>query len=538
MSDRDRPAAAPPTSPNGNQRPPQAPPSTDPPRGAGARRWTTPFVRIADILGSLWFGVVLMVLVFLYSWLGSAGTAPFHEWFVRQTFEKTEMEWFAWWPFQLLVGLLAVSLALATVRRIRFDLPNLGVWAVHAGVLVLLLGAVIYFGRKVEGDMLVFRRTAVLAAGGAPVELPLQAGAEAVVAAADGGSYRVQITDLNPEYTLLTGAEAGRKVFAAQLAVQPFGVDGRARDTFVRQVLVDYPQFTEDVLPGRGRAAKVLGRSLVDEALQVTLAYAPTQRIFLANRAALHVRLADDGRPWAELPLPDLPRYRERLASWDDVWTAPGDTLPAPEALALDSEPKSGGAPLPSGVRVRVTGFLPFAVLQERVEAGGEGGAPLLRASIELGEQVFTPTLVADDAQHGETTLGDGLFDVRFRWLADRAELERWMHPPTPTVLLRVPALDLERVVTLTELMAGPVELAGSGYTIEGLRVVPKWSTAGPFAGGRHRGGPRRADGRVHGARARARSEADVRTRRRHTAGRAVPRPRRERREPPGPPRR
>jgi cytochrome c-type biogenesis protein CcsB len=459
---------------------------------APPRRWAASFVRAADVLGSVWFGVTLMVLLFVYGWLGSAGTAPFYEWFVRQTFEKTEMEWFAWWPLQVLVALLGLSLVLVTVRKIRPDLPNLGVWAVHLGVLVLLLGALVYFGRKLEGDVLVIRRTATLAAGGAPVELPLQAGAATVVPAGDGRSYDVQVSDLNPAYTLLTGPDAGQQTFAAQLLVQPRGADGRpAADPFVRQVLVGYPQFTEDVLPGRGRAVNALGRPLVDETLQVTLRYAPAERMFLANRAALHVRAAGSAA-WAELPLRDLPRYREVVPSPDDVWTAPGEALPAPAELTLEPAAEPGGAPLPDGLRVRVTGFLPFAVLQERVEpshappGGGDGGGdpPLVRASIELGDQVFTPTLLADDPRHGGTTLGDDLFDVRFRWLSDPAELARWLHPPTPTVVLRVPALSLERVVTLSELMAGPVELPGAGYTVEGLRVVPKWAVAGAGAVG------------------------------------------------------
>ena len=53
-------------------------------------------------------------------WVGSAGTAPFGNWFVRQTFEKTEMEWFNWWPFNLLMVLICLNLTVATLRRIPF----------------------------------------------------------------------------------------------------------------------------------------------------------------------------------------------------------------------------------------------------------------------------------------------------------------------------------------------------------------------------------------------------------------------------------
>lgn len=119
----------------------------------GRVRWAA----VLDFVGSVPFGVALLVLILAYCWIGSAGTAPFGNWFVRQAFEKTEMEWFAWWPFQVLLGTLALSLILVTWRRIPFTLPKLGVWVIHSGVLVLMAGAAIYFGSKREGDIVLFK---------------------------------------------------------------------------------------------------------------------------------------------------------------------------------------------------------------------------------------------------------------------------------------------------------------------------------------------------------------------------------------------
>jgi len=63
-------------------------------------------LRIARRLGSIWVGVSLLVLIFIYSSVGSAlppvRQGILADWlgleFLR--FEKTEMQWFAWWPFQ------------------------------------------------------------------------------------------------------------------------------------------------------------------------------------------------------------------------------------------------------------------------------------------------------------------------------------------------------------------------------------------------------------------------------------------------------
>lgn len=451
-------------------RPSSESPSSESPRSDG------PLSRLLDTIGSVGFGVTMMVLVFLYCWLGSAGTAPFYEWFVRQTFEKTEMEWFAWWPFHGLLALLSLSVVLVTVRRIRLTLPNLGVWTVHVGILVLVVGAVVYFGLKLEGDMLVFRREAVLQAGAAAVTVSLQEGAEVAVPAGGGRSYVVRVASLDPDYTLLTGEDAGKRTFAVQLFVQPFEA-GRPGVAFVRQALVGYPQYTEDVLPGRGRAVKVLGRPIVDDALQVSLRLAPSDRIFLANRAALHVRVPGS-EATAELPLPDLPRYHEYLGAWADVWNVTGDSLPDPDPLDLRPAWPEGTPPDLAAYSVRVTGFLPFAVLQERVEPGGEGGAPYVRFTVELGERTYTHSLLAGDPEHGTATVGEDLFDVTFAWVSDAATLAHWLHPPTPTVALRVPALEAETVVPLAEIMKSPVAIPGTGYEVQGLRVVPKWSLA------------------------------------------------------------
>ena len=126
---------------------------------------------VLDLFSSVRFGIVLLTLLFVYMSVGSAGILyPVHPnvfhpdaWTHAQLrqwrpFEMTEFEWFHWWPFQLLMGLLAANLVTTTLRRIPLRVVNLGVWMIHSGIIVLIIGSVIYFGTKVEGEAPVVRR--------------------------------------------------------------------------------------------------------------------------------------------------------------------------------------------------------------------------------------------------------------------------------------------------------------------------------------------------------------------------------------------
>ncbi|MEM9065271.1 MAG: hypothetical protein AAGB51_07255 [Planctomycetota bacterium] len=68
--------------------------------------------------------------------------------------EMTELEFYSWWPLQLILMLFVVNMVTATVRRIEFTFKNLGVLTVHTGIVVIALGSVYYQGLKREGDML------------------------------------------------------------------------------------------------------------------------------------------------------------------------------------------------------------------------------------------------------------------------------------------------------------------------------------------------------------------------------------------------
>ena len=73
-------------------------------------------------------------------------------------FEMTELQFYAWWPMQLLLGLFVLNMIWATIRRIEFKFVNIGVLTVHTGIVVLAVGAILYGHFKFEGDMIIRRR--------------------------------------------------------------------------------------------------------------------------------------------------------------------------------------------------------------------------------------------------------------------------------------------------------------------------------------------------------------------------------------------
>src|SRR6267142_1409358 len=87
-----------------------------------------------DLFSSVRLGIVLLALLFVYSSVGSAGVpvkinifdpaawvAP-RQW---RGLEMTEFEWFHWWPFKLIIGLICANIITTTLRRIPLNFINL-----------------------------------------------------------------------------------------------------------------------------------------------------------------------------------------------------------------------------------------------------------------------------------------------------------------------------------------------------------------------------------------------------------------------------
>ncbi|MFN7965015.1 MAG: hypothetical protein U0V87_04915 [Acidobacteriota bacterium] len=437
----------------------------------------SPLTRILDFVGSVPFGVAVLILILAYCWIGSAGLYPIPNSFVRQMVEKTEMEWFSWWPFNTLIVLLCAAVIIISVRKIPRTLPKLGVWVVHIGIVVLSIGSFIYFGTKVEGDVAVFRRELVLSIpGGETRAMLLQPGAQTVVNAG-ATQYRVQVAEINPNYELLTGSDKGKKTASVNLMINPVqnGVAGRP---FVRQLLMDYPQYTEDVIPGQGRAIKTLGRKLVDETLHADLRYHAADRFFVHHSMAIHARLP--GREdWAEYVVDDPPHYTEHVSSADAAYSEPGEPPLAVKPFIEPAVLKAGQtAPLPD-VSMRVIGYLPFATPDGRWVPGGNQFNPLARLSVEMGGNISAHTLLALDQEQNRVSLGDGVLDASFRWIDDPAEFQRALNPGAPALIVRVPGQHVSQEISLADAMDKAVPIGSTGYSVQGLEIYPRWSLAG-----------------------------------------------------------
>ena len=248
-------------------------PTTGPP---APLRW------LLDLFSSVKFGVLLMVLLFVYMSVGSAGVVyPIHPnifsasgWKYEQLrqwriFEMTEFEWFHWWPFDVLMALIAITLIVTTLRRIRFSVINLGVWLIHTGIIMLIIGSLVYFGTKVEGDTFLSRRTLVIEVlddDGVPTgparRLSIHAGNTLTV---DSGASRfeIMVASTDPDWEILTGEDQGDRAYSVSVFVRT------PEQSFIRQLIDGHPDYTEDLIPSDdpaqpfNRAVKVSGEKTI-----------------------------------------------------------------------------------------------------------------------------------------------------------------------------------------------------------------------------------------------------------------------------------
>ena len=410
-------------------------------------------VRVLDFLSSVWLGLFWAVLLFIYCSIGSGIPT------VRQLpfLELTEFEWFNWWPFNTLIILLCTTLILATIRRIPLRLVNLGVWTIHTGIIILCIGSYYYFGTKVEGDAPVFRRRVNISMPGLASSasmLAVPGNATTVTVGPDNWRFQIQSTDT--EWPILSDENKGERAYAVNVMVQP-----PTGEPFVRQLLAGFPQYTEDVIPGKGRAIKSLGRRLIDEKLQLTLDFEPTKYFHVMDTWALFVRPLPSpgvhaGREWVERPVEGLPRYNDRISSRDQVFMDPHYPVPLrPIDLAV---PPSGDAL--NDAEVHISGFLRYARMDRRWNDGGSRLNPVLQLSL-VSDQAPPREyeLIAFDSQRSLTADGN----VQFVWLGDRSQVDALPTDSQALLHIAVPDTSVSFDLPLT-----PDKIGGAFVPIDG----------------------------------------------------------------------
>ena len=176
-------------------------------------------MRVLGLFSSVSFGIVLLVTLFIYMSIGSAGLLyPVHPnifhpdaWAhaqIRQwrPFEMTEFEWFHWWPFKVLVTILCLNMATVTLLKIPLNILSVGVWSIHSGVITMVLGSVVYFSNKIEGDLLISRCRVVIEIPNAePVSMVVTPNNLITV-----GDTSYSISNIEPNWELMSGDDAGQ----------------------------------------------------------------------------------------------------------------------------------------------------------------------------------------------------------------------------------------------------------------------------------------------------------------------------------------
>ncbi|MFO0829612.1 MAG: hypothetical protein U0572_15845 [Phycisphaerales bacterium] len=431
-----------------------------------------PIRGLLDLFSSVQFGIVLLAILFVYMTVGSAGILyPIHPnifsadaWRYAQMrqwrpFEMTEFEWFHWWPFNLLMLLISANIVVTTLRRIAFKPVNYGVWMIHSGIIVLVIGCVVYFGTKVEGDALVPRRRVVATVtmpsptGGAPVtervEFVASPGQRESIGR-DDWRYDLEVVSIDPEWEMRSGEAQGSKAYSVNVAVRsPASSRGPAK-SFMRQLIAGHPEHTEDVIATNDqqrpmqRAKNVLGKPLVDDALSLTLEYEPTSWFYLRpdleKSFALYVRREGDTQ-WTQRPIAGMPLYNDYVATRDQVFVDPNSTPLTPDPLDI-AVPPAAGDPFP-GVTLRVTGYLRYAVDRTEFRRGGPNDPfnPVLSLGIAAGPGQRN-SLQLEALNPEANSVDQGL--IRFKAIAKESEFA----PLTkkPSLVIRIPSLGIERV--------------------------------------------------------------------------------------------
>ncbi len=416
----------------GRNRPSQACRSVDSETAAPAQRRPRGLLgRLFDLFSSITLGIWLLSFLFLYSSIGSAGLiyptslGVFNKsnWTnvqVRQwrPFEMTEYEWFNWWPFVLLIGLICTNLVVATLRRIPLRKVNFGVWMIHTGIITLALGSVWYFNTKIEGDSPVVRRQVqIVLPTGERDSLPAVPGAQTAV-----GDWRFDVSEVNLNWTLASGPDKGQQTIAVTVRVMG------PEQSFMRQLLDGYPQYTEDIIATgnpqqpMARAIKAIGTALVDESLALSLETSPQEHVYLANWVekswALYLRKQGD-REWVQRPIDGLPFYNDYIGSREEVWLPDGMELPL-DPLDISVPPAEAGDPLPN-TDLNISAYLRYADIERRYLSGGTMLDPFVQVHVAApGQPHISYDLHAFDREKRQDPNGV----LQLVWANNEAERE------------------------------------------------------------------------------------------------------------------
>jgi hypothetical protein len=316
--------------------------------------------------------------------------------------EQSELEFYGWWPLRLILVLFVLNMITATVRRIEFTFPHLGVLTVHTGIVTIALGSLYYNTLKQEGDTLLLGGASA-SPDGMPLPGPPQAGfydnTRVSLWAKQGATWeqrRIAVPRYN-DYGLSAGAESALSAATIVGRGNAPGLDaGRTLDRAVPRPAGAASRLDADL------SFRIVGyASYADPAPDYVAAPPPTSGPanplrFVSLRGRPPAGSTGEARKSSEYAfyfLPDRPAGRVSVFKDDDG--QPVFALEYTRGMP-ESRWQNLGASLPEGaahalaVTVRGAGDEPFRALIP-VEAGARVPIGSTGYSIEVKQVLPTP---------------------------------------------------------------------------------------------------------------------------------------------------
>lgn len=416
---------------------------------------------IIHLLSSVRFGVGMMVIILVYACIASALPQ------VRGALEMTEMQIFRHWTFSGLIVLFGLSVTLATLTRIKICWVNAGVLTVHTGLLLLVIGSIVYFAAKIEGDtLLISPKIQLISAGGGQQrvigEVLAEKGQEwSNFMPAFGGAVRMSIGDV--------AVDTNGVIMAASISAEAGG---------------ETRTFTLD----RGSDGELIPGRLIAH-LETS---GPVETFFDHEVAALYVRQTGATEA-AMLPINGLPYFRERyLEEGGVIMDAAGRPVPskrvAPriqtagvnlpthwlEHWRLPIDVENGGLPF----EVKVTGYLPYiARLVGTAVEGGDTLNPVAQVHLSVADTSIEESLVALSPARSMMSRG---IPVEFIWVESEAAMKAAMRPLVGPHELQIELKDPPYSKTVPIVPGQRIELEGTSYELTIKNVQSTWPLMTP----------------------------------------------------------
>lgn len=415
---------------------------------------------ILRLLGSLWTGMTLLTLILIYACVFSAIPQA------RFAVEFTEMSAFSHWIFTTLIVTMCICVVIATLTRISLSVMNLGVWIIHAGLLIFCAGSILYFGTKVEGDV--------------TLESP-----------------RVQLRSNTDQRVLAEVAAEADQTWAANMpmaggsvGLRVVSVDG-GTDSPVHGVTLSTQ--SGDAQPKAVRLTAENPVAPLNDRVTLQLVLPESRSKFYDKElAALYVRPA--GQPqWQGVPLPTLPFHRERYPA-DITPLTDANGKPVPSKRATPSLSLLGlsiptawfeGWKLPIDVPIEgapfdvtITGFTPFvAGFAETPEEGGSEINPALVISVAVDkDKIGERALFALDPVRAVWPRAP----IELRWAKSPEEREAWLAPLAgpDELLVETTNPPTRRAYSITANQSITIE--GTPYSLVIQQLLPSWPMMSP----------------------------------------------------------